>query len=104
MKSKAHHKKCTELGIIPVPTTTDDSQIDEEALAKQVRFVQVTKMYRVPTSNWKEFVIDSFEGSNPLFLVIIYKICTIQVRGMKVNKTANFRDQTSKILRHLTEI
>ncbi|CAL1270367.1 unnamed protein product [Larinioides sclopetarius] len=36
MKSKAHHKKCTELGIIPVPTTTDDSQIDEEALAKQV--------------------------------------------------------------------
>lgn len=37
MKSKAHHKKCTELGIIPVPTTTDDSQIDEEALAKQVK-------------------------------------------------------------------
>ncbi|GFT91871.1 zinc finger protein 40 [Nephila pilipes] len=36
MKSKAHHKKCTELGIIPVPTTTDDSQIDEEALAKQI--------------------------------------------------------------------
>nr|XP_015924919.1 uncharacterized protein LOC107452830 isoform X2 [Parasteatoda tepidariorum] len=35
MKSKAHHKKCTELGIIPVPTTTDDSQIDAEALAKQ---------------------------------------------------------------------
>ncbi|XP_054724759.1 LOW QUALITY PROTEIN: uncharacterized protein LOC129235099 [Uloborus diversus] len=37
MKSKAHHKKCTELGIVPVPTTTDDSQIDEEALAKQER-------------------------------------------------------------------
>ncbi|XP_035225653.1 uncharacterized protein LOC118198146 isoform X2 [Stegodyphus dumicola] len=36
MKSKAHHKKCTELGIVPVPTTTDDSQIDEEALAKQI--------------------------------------------------------------------
>ncbi|KAG8190514.1 hypothetical protein JTE90_006681 [Oedothorax gibbosus] len=36
MKSKAHHKKCTELGIVPVPTTTDDSQVDEEALAKQI--------------------------------------------------------------------
>ncbi|XP_013787785.1 uncharacterized protein LOC106471712, partial [Limulus polyphemus] len=35
MKSKAHHKKCVELGIIPVPTTIDDSQIDGEALAKQ---------------------------------------------------------------------
>ncbi|RWS12450.1 hypothetical protein B4U79_12995 [Dinothrombium tinctorium] len=35
MKSKAHHKKCIELGIIPVPTTIDESQIDSEALAKQ---------------------------------------------------------------------
>lgn len=35
MKSKAHHKKCVELGIIPVPITIDDSQIDCEALAKQ---------------------------------------------------------------------
>lgn len=35
MKSKAHHKKCVELGIVPVPTTIDDSQIDSDALAKQ---------------------------------------------------------------------
>ena len=35
MKSKAHHKKCVELGIIPVPTSIDDSQIDNDALAKQ---------------------------------------------------------------------
>ncbi|XP_074600203.1 uncharacterized protein LOC141854430 [Brevipalpus obovatus] len=35
MKSKAHHKKCVELGIIPVPTAIDESQIDCEALAKQ---------------------------------------------------------------------
>uniref|UniRef100_T1K2N6 Uncharacterized protein n=1 Tax=Tetranychus urticae TaxID=32264 RepID=T1K2N6_TETUR len=35
MKSKAHHKKCVELGIIPVPITIDDSQIDCDALAKQ---------------------------------------------------------------------
>lgn len=35
MKSKAHTKKCLELNIIPVPITVDDSQIDEEALARQ---------------------------------------------------------------------
>lgn len=35
MKSKAHHKKCVELGIVPVPTSIDDSQIDSDALAKQ---------------------------------------------------------------------
>ena len=35
MKSKAHHKKCVEMGIIPVPITIDDSQIDTDALAKQ---------------------------------------------------------------------
>lgn len=35
MKSKAHHKKCVELGIVPVPTTIDESQIDTETLAKQ---------------------------------------------------------------------
>ncbi|CAG2163324.1 unnamed protein product, partial [Oppiella nova] len=35
MKSKAHHKKCVEMGIIPVPITIDESQIDTDALAKQ---------------------------------------------------------------------
>ncbi|KAI1289919.1 Zinc finger protein 40 [Halotydeus destructor] len=35
MKSKAHHKKCVELGIVPVPTCIDESQIDSDALAKQ---------------------------------------------------------------------
>ncbi|XP_068085537.1 transcription factor HIVEP3 [Anabrus simplex] len=35
MKSKAHYKKCVELGIVPVPTVVDDSYIDEECLAKQ---------------------------------------------------------------------
>ena len=38
MKSKAHHKKCVELGIIPVPICIDDSQIDNEALAKQEQY------------------------------------------------------------------
>ena len=36
MKSKAHYKKCMELGIIPVPTVVDDSYVDEEILSKQV--------------------------------------------------------------------
>lgn len=38
MKSKAHHKKCVELGIIPVPTSIDDTQIDLDALAKQEQY------------------------------------------------------------------
>lgn len=36
MKSKAHHKKCVELGIVPVPTHIDDSHVDLDQLAKQV--------------------------------------------------------------------
>ena len=35
MKSKAHHKKCTELGIVPVPTTVEEANIDEDSLARQ---------------------------------------------------------------------
>lgn len=38
MKSKAHHKKCVELGIVPVPISIDDSQIDLEALTKQEQY------------------------------------------------------------------
>ncbi|RZF43423.1 hypothetical protein LSTR_LSTR001684 [Laodelphax striatellus] len=35
MKSKAHFKKCTELGIDPVPISVDDTQINAELLARQ---------------------------------------------------------------------
>ncbi|XP_054269603.1 transcription factor HIVEP3-like [Macrosteles quadrilineatus] len=35
MKSKAHYKKCVDLGISPVPTSVDDSCVDEVALARQ---------------------------------------------------------------------
>ena len=35
MKSKAHHKRCLELGIVPVPTAVDESQIDLVALDRQ---------------------------------------------------------------------
>ncbi|EZA57450.1 transcription factor HIVEP3 isoform X2 [Ooceraea biroi] len=34
MKSKAHYKKCVELGVIPVPTTVCDENIDKEAIAR----------------------------------------------------------------------
>lgn len=34
MKSKAHYKKCVELGIVPVPTTVCDENIDKEAIAR----------------------------------------------------------------------
>jgi hypothetical protein len=39
MKSKAHYKKCMELGIVPVPTVVDDSYIDEECLTRQVNSI-----------------------------------------------------------------
>lgn len=44
MKSKAHLKKCLELGILPVPTTVDDSQIDEDALARQTAISKKAKI------------------------------------------------------------
>ncbi|KZC05416.1 Zinc finger protein 40 [Dufourea novaeangliae] len=34
MKSKAHYKKCVELGIVPVPTAVCDDNIDKEAIAR----------------------------------------------------------------------
>lgn len=35
MKSKAHHKKCLELGIFPIPTVVDETHIDSSALDQQ---------------------------------------------------------------------
>ncbi|XP_052823204.1 uncharacterized protein LOC106872863 isoform X1 [Octopus bimaculoides] len=43
MKSKAHQKKCLELGIDPVPIIVDESQIDSEALAAQSAIAKETK-------------------------------------------------------------
>ena len=43
MKSKAHHKKCIELCILPVPITVEDKQIDFEALARQVALAKEGK-------------------------------------------------------------
>lgn len=34
MKSKAHYKKCVELGVVPVPTIVCDENIDKEAIAR----------------------------------------------------------------------
>ena len=31
MKSKAHSKKCVELGIVPVPTSADENPADESS-------------------------------------------------------------------------
>lgn len=36
MKSKAHYKKCVELGVTPVPTSVCDENIDKEAIARLV--------------------------------------------------------------------
>ncbi|CAK9813000.1 Transcription factor HIVEP2 [Anthophora plagiata] len=34
MKSKAHYKKCVELGVVPVPTMVCDENIDKDAIAR----------------------------------------------------------------------
>ena len=36
MKSKAHSKKCVELGIIPVPTTAEDQQMDDSKSSEDI--------------------------------------------------------------------
>lgn len=46
MKSKAHYKKCIELGIVPVPTFVDDSYVDEEVLSKQVSLINVNILWK----------------------------------------------------------
>ena len=45
MKSKAHYKKCIELGITPVPTVVDDSCVDETILAHQVCKVRLPEFH-----------------------------------------------------------
>ncbi|CAH1772667.1 unnamed protein product [Owenia fusiformis] len=35
MKSKAHYRKCFEIGVRPIPTNVEDYQIDQMALARQ---------------------------------------------------------------------
>jgi len=47
MKSKAHYKKCMELGIVPVPTVVDDSYIDEECLTRQVGVVLARNLWQL---------------------------------------------------------
>lgn len=44
MKSKAHHKKCMELGIFPIPVCVEDSQIDPDALARQIEISKESKI------------------------------------------------------------
>ena len=38
MKSKAHSKKCVELGIVPVPTSADDQQMDDSKSSGEIAF------------------------------------------------------------------
>ncbi|XP_012946328.1 uncharacterized protein LOC101849270 [Aplysia californica] len=45
MKSKSHQKKCIELGIYPVPTSVDDSQIDPTALEEQCRISREARIH-----------------------------------------------------------
>ena len=51
MKSKAHSKKCVELGIVPVPTSADDPQGEDSskvicATQVQMIFIMYLKLIR----------------------------------------------------------
>ena len=44
MKSKVHQRKCFEMGIIPVPMTVDESQLDPEMLVHHVEIQEDGKV------------------------------------------------------------
>ena len=49
MKSKAHHKLCTELGLDPVPTAVDESFINSDVLMKQTLVSKGRKLVILPS-------------------------------------------------------
>lgn len=44
LRSKAHYKRCEEMGVIPVPTVVDDSHLNHRALAMQGKLEQEGRM------------------------------------------------------------
>ena len=46
MKSKVHQRKCFEMGIIPVPMTVDESQLDPDMLVHHVEIQEDAKVLR----------------------------------------------------------
>ena len=44
MKSKVHQRKCFEMGIIPVPMTVDESQLDPDMLVHHVEIQEDGKV------------------------------------------------------------
>ena len=46
MKSKVHQRKCFEMGIIPVPMTVDESQLDPDMLVHHVEIQEDGKVLR----------------------------------------------------------
>ena len=44
MKSKVHQRKCFEMGIIPVPMTVDESQLDPDTLVHHVEIQEDGKV------------------------------------------------------------
>lgn len=43
LRSKAHYKRCVEMGVVPVPTVVDESHVNEAALAWQDKLEQERK-------------------------------------------------------------
>ena len=61
MKSKAHQKKCIEMGIVPVPVYIDESQIDMSALEAQCSLSKNAKIVPRGDQNSAESVQEGEE-------------------------------------------
>lgn len=67
MKSKAHHKKCAELGISPVPTSIDThTQIDSRALAIQEAMERASNQPSYLNDDYDEDMDDMLDDSDDI--------------------------------------
>nr|XP_045597063.1 uncharacterized protein LOC123757464 isoform X2 [Procambarus clarkii] len=62
LRSKAHYKRCVEMGIVPVPTVVDESHVNEEALALQVKMEQEGRLGNLDGDDDEDDDDDDDEG------------------------------------------
>ncbi|XP_067930345.1 uncharacterized protein [Watersipora subatra] len=63
MRSKAHHRRCLELHIIPVPLTVEDNQIDRDILASQHRLSRQSKIQGAKLSEQEKALQEDSDSS-----------------------------------------
>ena len=73
LRSKAHYKRCVEMGVVPVPTVVDESHVNEAALAWQVCAAHTTVFsvgvtHHCGFCNFEE-IFDEITGVTNIFYV-----------------------------------